>query len=143
MKKILVSLFISLNFVFTVLQPVSANEYYYEETIEVIEENTLARATQTKTAKKTTSYKNTSGKTLWSVTVTGTFTYNGSTSICTKSNVSTSIVDTKWKIASSSSSKSGNKASATATAKYYSNGAVIATQIKTVTLTCSPTGVLS
>lgn len=143
MKKLILSLFVCSGFIFASLQSVSSNEYYYEETIEIIEEDLVTRAIQTKTAKKTGTYKNASGQTLWSVTVTGTFTYNGSTSTCTKSNVSTSIIDTKWKIASSSSSKSGNKASATATAKCYSNGAVIATQTKTVTLTCSPTGVLS
>lgn len=143
MKKILLSLMIGLGFVFTIIQPISANEYYYEETIEVIDLNVMTRSIQTKTAKKTGTYKNANGQVLWSVTVTGTFTYNGSTSSCTKSTVSTSVVDNAWKIASSSSSKTGNKASAVATAKYYVGGTVVSTQTKTITLTCSQTGVLS
>lgn len=134
---------IGLGFVFTIIQPISASEYYYEETIEVIDLNVMTRSIQTKTAKKTGTYKNTNGQVLWSVTVTGTFTYNGSTSSCTKSTVSTSVVDNTWKIASSSSSKTGNKASAVATAKYYVGGTVVSTQTKTITLTCSQTGVLS
>lgn len=143
MKKIILSLFICFGFILTELQPLLANECYYEETIEIIEKNEVTRATQTKTAKKTGTYKNASGKTLWSVTVTGTFTYTGTSSTCTKSSVSTSISDTTWKISSSSSSKTENKASATATAKCYANGFLLATHTKTITLTCSKTGVLS
>lgn len=60
------------------LIPTSAQDYYYEETIEIIDE-AMTRATSTKTAKKTAKYQTTSGTVLWSVTVTGTFTYNGST----------------------------------------------------------------
>jgi len=41
------------------------------------------------------------------------------------------------------SSKSGNKAIAKATAKCYSDGAVISTTSKTVTLTCDKNGKLS
>lgn len=124
------------------LIPTSAQDYYYEETIEIIDE-AMTRATNTKTAKKTSNFKNAGGTTLWSVTVTGTFTYNGSTSSCTKSEVSTKIYQSSWKISSSSSSKSGNKATAKATAKCYLDGTVISTNSKTVTLTCDKNRKLS
>lgn len=56
---------------------------YYLETI--IEETPTTRASNQKTAKKTGNYKNAQGTTMFSVTVTGTFTYTGSSSTCTKS----------------------------------------------------------
>lgn len=55
----------------------------------------------------------------------------------TKSNVNI------WKITSSSSGKSKNTASATATAKHYYNNSVVDTVTRTVKLTCSSTGKFS
>ena len=142
MKKLLLSVCLILGIISTVAIPAQAEEYYYEEAIEVIE-SSMTRATSTKTAKKAGSHKNASGTVLWSVTVTGTFTYNGTTSSCTKSVVSTSVSNFNWKISSSSSSKSGNKATATATAKCFYDGSMISTTSKTVTLTCDKNGNLS
>lgn len=142
MKKILVSILLVLGLVFSNMTSIYANSCYYEETIEIIEEN-MTRSTSTKTAKKTGTYKNSSGAVQWSVTVTGTFSYNGSTSSCTKSTVSTEITNTSWKVSSSSASKSGNKATAHATMKCYLLGNVIDTVSKTVTLTCDQNGNLS
>ena len=113
--------------------------YYYEISITVT--NSVARSV--KEGSKTIYCKNSSGKTLWSITVNGTFTYNGSTSSCTSASVSTSVVDGSWKIASKSSSKSGNTAKATATAHCYLNGNIINRQTKTITLKCSANGKLS
>lgn len=115
------------------------NGYYYEISITVT--NSVARSV--KEGSKTIYCKNSSGKTLWSITVNGTFTYNGSTSSCTSASVSTSVVDGSWKIASKSSSKSGNTAKATATAHCYLNGNIINRQTKTITLKCSANGKLS
>lgn len=141
MKKLLLSLSLCLTFIFCDISHVQAEEFYYKEVIEVIDESS-SRATSTKTAKKTGYYAN--GSTvLWSVTVTGTFTYNGSTSKCTSSSVSASSNDSRWRIISKSSSKSGSTAKATATAKYYLNNLVIDAKTKTVTLTCSASGKLS
>jgi len=117
------------------------NGNYYETTITY--DNLLTRASNSVNGHKTTTCKSSSGKTLWSVTVNGTFTYNGSTSSCTSASVSTSVVDGSWKIASKSSSKSGNTAKATATAHCYLNGNIIDRQTKTVTLKCSASGKLS
>ena len=115
------------------------NGYYYEISITVT--NSVARSA--KEGSKTIYCKNSSGKTLWSITVNGTFTYNGSTSSCTSASVSTSVVDGSWKIASKFSSKSGNTAKATATAHCYLNGNIINRQTKTITLKCSANGKLS
>lgn len=115
------------------------NGYYYEISISVT--NSVARSA--KKGSKTIYCKNSAGKTMWSLTVKGTFTYNGSTSSCTSASASTSITDATWKITNKSSSKSGNTAKATATAICYLNGNPINSQTKTVTLKCNANGKLS
>ena len=80
---------------------------------------------------------------MFSVTVTGTFTYTGSSSTCTKPVASATSKNANWKISSKSASKSGNKATAKATAKRYVDGTAVETQNCTVTLTCSSNGSLS
>lgn len=150
MKKIITILTILSSILFLSF-PVSALEQkkeiiqldngYYLETI--IEETPTTRASNQKTAKKTGNYKNAQGTTMFSVTVTGTFTYTGSSSTCTKSVASATSKNANWKISSKSASKSGNKATAKATAKRYVDGTAVETQNCTVTLTCSLNGSLS
>lgn len=50
---------------------------------------------------------------------------------------------TKWKITSATASKSGNKATGDVTAKRYVLGIPVETVEKTITLTCSASGVIS
>ena len=129
MKKIITLLTIVSSILFLSL-PVSALDQkkeiikldngYYLETI--IEETSMARAANQKTARKTANYKNAQGAIMFSVTVTGTFTYTGSSSTCTKSVAEASSKNTNWKISSKSASKSGNKATAKAIAKRYVDG---------------------
>ena len=150
MKKIITILTILSSILFLSF-PVSALEQkkeiiqldngYYLETI--IEETPTTRASNQKTAKKTGNYKNAQGTTMFSVTVTGTFTYTGSSSTCTKSIASATSKNANWKISSKSASKSGNKATAKATAKRYVDGTAVEKQNCTVTLTCSSNGSLS
>ena len=141
MKKIITLLTIVSSILFLSL-PVSALDQkkeiikldngYYLETI--IEETSMARAANQKTARKTANYKNAQGAIMFSVTVTGTFTYTGSSSTCTKSVAEASSKNTNW--------KSGNKATAKAIAKRYVDGVAVETQNCTVTLTCSSNGSL-
>ena len=151
MKKIITLLTIVSSILFLSL-PVSALDQkkeiikldngYYLETI--IEETSMARAANQKTARKTANYKNAQGAIMFSVsvTVTGTFTYTGSSSTCTKSVAEASSKNTNWKISSKSASKSGNKATAKAIAKRYVDGVAVETQNCTVTLICSSNGSL-
>ena len=53
------------------------------------------------------------------------------------------LKNSTWKVSNISGSKSGNKDSATATGKQYIDGTGVHTMTRTVTLTCSPTGVFS
>lgn len=113
---------------------------YYEITII---ENTMTRASSTKKGTKRVKYVDNSNVTVWEVSVTGTFTYDGSSSTCTAASVAATSYTTNWKITSKSASKSGNKATAKATAKYYYDGSLVTTVNKSVTLTCDKNGNLS
>lgn len=122
---------------------------YYETIIEdskvpfVFYDSIQPLSTNTVTNTKTTYYKNAAGEVLWYVRVTGTFTYGDGTSKCTAATPSAASQSSTWKVSNISGSKYGNKASATATGKQYYNGSVVTTKTKTVTLTCSATGVFS
>ena len=95
-------------------------------------------AKSTRSGQKTKSYKNSSGAVLWSVTVYGTFSYNGSSATCTSATRSTTCPGSGWSIVSSSASKSGNTATAIATARYNNID-----YTRSVTLKCSTNGTLS
>lgn len=113
--------------------------------IEISIISSVSNARTISTHKKTASFKDSNGKVLWSVTVTGTFNYNGKTSTCTNSSVTTSNNSLTWKLSNAKASKSGNTANASVTAKqYHSDGkTVIRTINKTVKLTCDKNGKLS
>ena len=119
------------------------NGDYFEITTIKHDSNDFFSTSKTITASRTAKYVTSSGTVCWSVTVTGTFTYNGSTSKCTASKVSASSNNSNWKIASKSSNRSGSTASATATAKLYKGSTVIKTSTKIVKLSCSKNGTLS
>lgn len=116
---------------------------YMESTIEESPDLLPFSTSSTKSGRKTSTYKSSSGKTIWSVTVTGTFTYNGSSAKCTKATVSTTCPNNNWKITKTSAAKSNAAASATATAKKYQDGSYIQSLTRTVKLTCSKSGKLS
>ena len=123
------------------------NGNYYETIIETSKQEqspySVLAATQSITKTKTTYYRNSAGTVLWSVSIKATFSYDGSTSKCTSCSHSTTAPRTYWSITSSSSSKSGNSATATATAKYTPSSGTSQSYTKSVTIKCSPTGVVS
>ena len=112
----------------------------YLETTLIIKD--LDLKSSTKTGSKTKSYKNSSGVTLWSVTVHGTFSYTGTSSTCTNATRSTSAPGANWSIKSSSAGKSGNTATAHATATYR-DGSYTTDYSMSVSLKCSANGTLS
>lgn len=122
------------------------NGYYYETTITDAEptDTPVSRGSNNYTTKtKTTQLKNSSGTVLWSVSITATFYYNGTIAQCTTCTPSAKAYASTWSIKSVTSSKSGN--SATATAIATQTGAAGTTQNipKSVTITCSPKGIVS
>lgn len=79
----------------------------------------------------------------WTVTLNATFSYTGSSATCTSAKTSYTIYNDKWKVTSAVPSKSGNKATGAFTVKKYTLGIPVKTVNKTLTITCSNTGVCS
>lgn len=126
--------------------PSSEDEFY---TVTVIEEedtspfySTLA-TTKYVTKTKTTYMENVDHENLWSVSITATFAYDGTTATCTSYTPSAKSYNSSYKIQSVTGSKSGNTATATATAVRLFPSGSTATYTKSVTIKCSPTGVVS
>ncbi len=134
---------------FAIVEKDKAEMIYFEDGsyIEVVviesDETFLTYATKTKTGDKVLSYKDSDGNLKWKVTLTGTFTYTGSSSTCTASTISYNVYDDNWKMKEATASKSGNKAIGDVTAKRYLLGIPVQTVEETITLTCSASGVLS
>ena len=80
----------------------------------------LSRTSHNITKTKTTYMRDSSGVVLWSVSITAPFTYDGTTSRCISCSPNVSAPATTWSIKSVSSSKSGNSATAYATATHTS-----------------------
>ena len=99
----------------------------------------VSRAVSTKTGTKTGRYYNASNELQFSVIVSGTFTYNGTTATATDSHCSYSITNTSWSFVSGHSYAEEDIAVATCTFRLNLAG----NKTYSVILRCSPTGVLS
>ena len=95
------------------------------------------------TKTKTTKMKDSSGNVLWSVSITATFFYDGTTSRCTTCTPKATTNSSAWSIKSVTSNKSGNSATATAIAIYTTSTGQTSEVKKSVTISCSPAGVVS
>ncbi len=119
-------------------------EYYDDGTYLVTTMETENNSTRSTINKyKSSSLHDNDGTTLWTVKLTATFNYNGTTATCTSASTSYTIYDDQWRVTSATASKSGNKATGNFTVKRYLLGIPIATKDVTVTLTCSPNGTVS
>ena len=98
---------------------------------------------KTITKTKTTYYKNSSGSVMWSVSIRATFTYNGSTSKCTKCSHSATAPGKSWSIKSCVSSKIGNTATSKVIAPHTGYNGSKYNVTKNVTISCSPNGKVS
>ncbi len=115
----------------------------YIETIITQNTDFTVYSTNTTSGSKIVTYKDSDGVAQWSATLTGYFTYNGSSATCTSSSISYNIIDSAWKISSATATKSGSEAIGNIIAKRYFLGIPTKTVEKEFTLTCSATGVLS
>ena len=100
------------------------------------------RAAVTSGTKNYTHYDS-NNNALWKVTLTGFFSYTGTSATCTSATTSYVVYDSVWKVTNATASHSGNTATGEFTTKKYVLGIAIQTVNKTLTLTCSPTGTLS
>lgn len=101
------------------------------------------RNASSRTETKTRFYYSSSNVLLFSLTVHGTFRYDGSTSACTDASLTYQIYDDSWHFKSGTASKSD--ATATASAAFVNKlpGITIAAKTLTPTLTCDKNGELS
>lgn len=88
---------------------------------------------------KTSRYYNSSNELMWTFSISGTFQYNGTTAKALASDYTYEIYDSTWSFKSAEAHCSQDYAEATGNFKHL----LIFSQSVTVTLTCSPHGVLS
>ena len=158
MKRKLLSLSICFVLLFGVLAPpvsaatsgatetVSSEIVYYPDGTYLITEITQTApvtfsrsSTQHTSGSKTTQLYNSSGEKLLSLTVHGSFTYNGKTSEAISARYSYSIVHSAWSFDSGSATCSGRTAQATATFR----STLALPKTATVSLSCDIDGVLT
>lgn len=130
MKKVGAILFCFIMFSTVVCSQVSASEpkdILVKRTIEVLDSGDTVtteiyecaiQPRSGKTGYATSTYKNSAGKKIWLLTVTGSFTYNGVTSSATSAEASVSIYDTTANFVSKNAYTSGSTATGTATITY-------------------------
>ena len=87
--------------------------------------------------------KNSSGTTLWSVSIKATYSFDGTSATCTSCTPSAKSYNSAWTIQSVKSSKSGNSATATAVARYTGLFGITEDYTKSVTMTCNANGEVS
>lgn len=106
-------------------------------TVETISGN--MRASGSVTGSKEYTYYNSSNVSQWKAELTGSFTYNGSSSTCTSASVDVTVYDSTWYVISKSASKSGNTATASITMGRSYDGIDTNIPVK-LTLTCDADG---
>ncbi|QNM07238.1 hypothetical protein [Wansuia hejianensis] len=114
---------------------------YYLETI-TYESNISTYGSSSKTGTKTATYYNGSTP-LWYVSVTGSFTYSGHSSLCTGASASSGSYSSDWKIIDTTSSYSRNTATGVAIGRLYGAGTPLKTIPLSVILTCDIDGNLT
>lgn len=118
--------------------------YFDDGSFMTIEVNyTPVRATWSVTGNKQYTYYNSYSEAQWKVVLTGTYTYNGSTSSCTASSVDVTIYDSNWYTISKSTGKSGNNATASVTMGQKAGGLTVVRVPVSLNLSCDANGNLS
>lgn len=130
----------------TELLPVSEINHIYtlEDGSKIIEMNPVTVSLRSgKTGTKAYYYINNNGITEWDAEITGTFTYNGTTSYCTSSSCTTTVYSGNWHEAVNNASYAGYSAFASVTMELRFLFIVVKTQNLSLTLTCDANGNLS
>ena len=115
------------------------DNYIITKTQTVYETFPIARITKSKTASQKYDIMNTSGTVMATYTLTGTFSYSGSSATCTSANCTTSTNGT-WHFTSKNAYAQRNQAIGSFSVEHITSGQIIS---DTLTLTCSPTGAIS
>ena len=99
--------------------------------------------TGTVTKSKYYDYYDSSNVLQWTIQLTATFTYNGTTATCTSATPGHTIYNTSWQVTKETASRSGATATGEFTIKKYVLGIPVKTVNKTLTLTCTPNGTVT
>ena len=118
-------------------------EYYEDGSFAIITIQTEYRTRGTRSGTKNYSYYNSGNELQWTVTLKASFNYTGTSANCISSSTTYSVSNSAWQITKATASYSGSTATGEFTAKKYFLNIPVQTVNKTLTLTCSPTGVLS
>lgn len=102
-----------------------------------------AKVLHTVTAQKSTSHYTSSNELVWKVTLTGSFSYNGSSSSCTAASTTTNFYQSGWFVYSENTTHSGNTASTVVILKKTVLGVPITFSNVTLNLSCDKNGNLS
>lgn len=121
------------------ISKIEKNDMRIETTVVGIENDTMQ--TNQKSGKKTINCYN-GNHLLWSVSVMGRFNYNGKTSFCVSSSVSTYTNHSAWKVTNKYAWNTENQAFASATGVRNLLGIPVQFITKKISLTCSPNGQL-
>lgn len=101
------------------------------------------RSSNQKTASKSSTLYDPNGGAVATLTVHGTFRYDGTTVTCTASSYTYQIHNSSWSFSSGSASKSGNTATAKGTFARKVLGITVDSKTLTVSLSCDKNGNLS
>ncbi len=116
---------------------------YMVVTVRTNEISTHAKSNGTADSTKDYNYYTSSGALRWTVTLTASFTYTGSSATCKSASVSHKIYNSAWSVKSENASRSGRTATATFTVVRTALGIVNKTVSDSITLSCSNAGVVS
>ena len=118
--------------------------YFDDGSYMTVEINTIrTRASGSVSGSKPYTYYGSDGVAKWKATLSGSFTYNGSSATCTSSSVDVTIYDSTWHTDSKSASKSGNTATASVTMKKTQLGITVKTVPISLSMSCDKDGNLS
>lgn len=111
--------------------------------IEIVVEETISRATNTKSGHKTYTYYDSTDTIEWQAKLSASFTYTGTTSSCTSASCTVTVYDSRWYEISNTTTRSGNAATTALTMGRKLLGITISKPEYTITLTCDKDGNLS
>lgn len=101
------------------------------------------RASGSKTGSKSYTYYNSDSVRQWKATLTGSFTYTGSSATCTSSDINVTIYDSDCYVISQNAGKSGNTARGSVTMGLTLLGGTVEKTSASLTLKCDANGNLS
>ena len=140
---------------FTLLLPtqvMATEETTYKEDVIYLEDGSYitveltvigSRASTTKSGSKNYVWHESDGNELWRATLTGTFSYTGTSSVCTASSCSVKITDTDWYTVSKNASRTSNYAYADVTMGRKFIGITVEEKSINIKLTCDRYGNLT